>query len=106
VEFLGKEFEVRSLPTDRFIGVDINRNRHLGTIHLSQPECVQKNSREIQHEQLQSSSGPSRSMCQAITTNEPTKRRRKERNDLLEMKWTSNRWLQHPAELLNSTVYI
>jgi hypothetical protein len=42
VEFLGKEFEVRSLPTDRFIGVDINRNRHLGTIHLSQPEYVQK----------------------------------------------------------------
>lgn len=42
VEFLGKEFEVRSLPADRFIGVDINRNRHLGTIHLSQPEYVQR----------------------------------------------------------------
>ena len=42
VEFLGKEFEVRSLPADRFIGIDINRNRHLGTIHLSQPEYVKK----------------------------------------------------------------
>ena len=36
--FLSKEFEVRSLPADRFIGVDINRNRIQHTIHLSQPE--------------------------------------------------------------------
>jgi hypothetical protein len=42
VEFLGKEFEVRSLPADRFIGIDMNRNRSLGTIHLSQPEYVKK----------------------------------------------------------------
>ena len=36
--FLSKEFEVRSLANDRFIGVDINRNRVKHTIHLSQPE--------------------------------------------------------------------
>ena len=36
--FLSKEFEFRSLPADRFIGVDINRNRIQHTIHLSQPE--------------------------------------------------------------------
>jgi hypothetical protein len=38
MNFLGKEFEVRSLPADRFIGMDISRNRVQRTIHLSQPE--------------------------------------------------------------------
>lgn len=42
VDFLGKEFEVRSLPADRFIGIDMHRNRSQGTIHLSQPEYVKK----------------------------------------------------------------
>ena len=27
VEFLGKEFEIRSLPSDRLTGVNIERNR-------------------------------------------------------------------------------
>ncbi len=40
MEFLGKEFEIRSLPADRFIGVDIYRNRSQQTIHLSQPDYV------------------------------------------------------------------
>ena len=38
LSFLSKEFEVRSLANDRFIGVDINRNRVKHTINLSQPE--------------------------------------------------------------------
>lgn len=40
MEFLGKEFDVRSIPPDRFIGIDINRNRIQRTIHLSQPDYV------------------------------------------------------------------
>jgi hypothetical protein len=38
IDFLGKDFEVRSLPADRFIGVDIERNHTQQTIDLSQPE--------------------------------------------------------------------
>jgi len=40
IEFLGKEFEIRSLPADRFIGVNIERNRTQQTIQLSQPDYV------------------------------------------------------------------
>jgi hypothetical protein len=40
MEFLGKEIDVRSIPPDRFIGIDINRNRIQRTIHLSQPDYV------------------------------------------------------------------
>ena len=40
MEFLGKEFDVRSIAPDRFIGIDINRNRIQRTIHLSQPDYV------------------------------------------------------------------
>jgi hypothetical protein len=40
MEFLGKEFDVRSIPPDRFIGIDINRNKIQRTIHLSQPDYV------------------------------------------------------------------
>jgi hypothetical protein len=42
VEFLGKEFEIRSLPADRFIGVNIKRNRTQKTIHLSQIDYIKK----------------------------------------------------------------
>jgi hypothetical protein len=41
MEFLGKEIDVRSIPPDRFIGIDINRNRIQRTIHLSQPDYVE-----------------------------------------------------------------
>jgi hypothetical protein len=40
MEFLGKEFEIRSLPADRFIGDDIDRNRSQRAIHLSQQDYV------------------------------------------------------------------
>lgn len=42
VEFLDKEFEVRSLPADRFIGININRYHSQRTIHFSQPEYIKK----------------------------------------------------------------
>jgi hypothetical protein len=42
VEFFGKEFEIRSLPADRFIGVNIEHNRTQKTIHLSQPDYIKK----------------------------------------------------------------
>jgi hypothetical protein len=34
MEFVGKEFDVRSFPPDRLIGIDINRQRIQRTIHL------------------------------------------------------------------------
>ena len=40
-EFLAKEFEIRALAADRFIGVDIERNREEKTLHLSQPDFIQ-----------------------------------------------------------------
>ena len=40
VEFLGKEFKISSLPSDRLTGVKIERNRCQRTIHLSQPDYV------------------------------------------------------------------
>jgi len=42
LEFLGKEFEIKSLPADRFIGIDINRNRSKRSIHLAQSEYCRR----------------------------------------------------------------
>ena len=42
IDFLGKEFEERFLPADRYVGVYINRNCERRTIHLSQPDYIRK----------------------------------------------------------------
>lgn len=42
LEHLGKEFEMRSMPADRFVGIDISRDRDNKTIYLSQTEYINK----------------------------------------------------------------
>ena len=69
MEFLGKEFEIRSLPADRFIGVDINRNRSQRTIHLSQPDYIKTILQR--HGQLSLRRCSSRSMRQTVTIHVP-----------------------------------
>lgn len=40
IEFLGKAFEIPSLPADRLIGVNIERNHTQLTIHFSKPDYI------------------------------------------------------------------
>lgn len=42
LEHLKTEFEIRSLPADRFIGINITRDRPQHTIYLSQPDYIVK----------------------------------------------------------------
>ena len=42
VDFLSKEFDIKTLPADRFIGIDITRNRANRSLHLGQPDYCQK----------------------------------------------------------------
>lgn len=42
LEHLKTVFEIRSFPADRFVGVDIIRDRSLRTIHISQPDYISK----------------------------------------------------------------
>ena len=42
VNFLSKEFEIKTLPADRFIGIDITRDRSNLSLHLGQPDYCQK----------------------------------------------------------------
>jgi hypothetical protein len=42
LDHLKTVFQIRTLPADRFIGVDITRNRPERSIYLSQPEYIQK----------------------------------------------------------------
>ena len=42
LDHLKTVFQIRTLPADRFIGVDITRNRPERSIYLSQPEYIKK----------------------------------------------------------------
>ena len=42
ISFLSKEFKIRTMPADRFLGLDISRNRESKELFISQPHYVAK----------------------------------------------------------------